>query len=115
MIGLAVAFLGSTQATAAGASTSEVVKRSEVEFIPLNPARGNLSPKSGKLWGNIRKGEPSGMLVTFADGFQSPPHIHNITYRAVVISGAVYNGDPLAEKMWMDTAAGRNPHHSCEG
>ncbi len=41
------------------------------------------------------------MLVTFADGFQSPPHIHNITYRAVVIDGAVHNDDPAAEKMWM--------------
>ena len=41
------------------------------------------------------------MLVTFLDGFQSPPHIHNITYRAVVIDGAVHNDDPAAQKMWM--------------
>ncbi len=100
-IALAVTFVGSNQAAAEGHTTTELVKRSDVKFIPLNPARGDLSPKSGKLWGNIRKAEPSGMLVTFADGFQSPPHIHNITYRAVVIDGAVHNGDPAAEKMWM--------------
>ena len=100
-IALAVTFIGSTQAAAEGNSTTELVKRSDVKFIPLNPLRGDLSPKSGKLWGNIREGMPSGMLVTFRDGFQSPPHIHNITYRAVVIDGAVHNDDPGAEKMWM--------------
>ena len=99
---LAVTFIGSTQAAAEGHSTTEFVKRSDVKFIPLNPARGDQSPKSGKLWGNIREDVPSGMLVTFADGFQSPPHIHNITYRAVVIDGAVHNDDPAAEKMWME-------------
>ncbi len=98
---LAVTSIGSTQAAAGGHSTNELVKKSEVEFIPLNPARGDKSPRSGRLWGDIRKDVPSGMLVTFIDGFQSPPHIHNITYRAVVITGAVHNDDPAAVKMWM--------------
>ncbi len=98
---LCTVFVGANQATSKGQSTTELVKRSEVKFIPLNPNRGDLSPKSGKLWGNIRKGEASGMLVTFVDGFQSPPHIHNITYRAVVIKGSVHNDDPAAAKMWM--------------
>ncbi|MDJ0981713.1 MAG: DUF4437 domain-containing protein [Kiloniellales bacterium] len=102
VIALAVTFIGSTQAAAEGHSTTELVKRADVKFIPLNPLRGDLSPKSGKLWGNIREDVSSGMLVTFADGFQSPPHIHNITYRAVVIDGAVHNDDPTAEKMWME-------------
>lgn len=101
-IALAVTFIGSTQAATEGHSTTELVKRSDVTFIPLNPARGDQSPQSDKLWGDIRKDVPSGMLVTFADGFQSPPHIHNITYRAVVIDGAVHNDDPAAEKMWME-------------
>jgi len=79
----------------------EVVPRGEVEFIPLNPARGDASPKAGVLWGDIRKDVPSGALITFADGFSSPPHIHNITYRAVVIDGLVHNDDPSAEPMWM--------------
>lgn len=102
---LAIILIGSTRATADGDLNTEFVKRSDVAFIPLNPARGDQSPKSGKLWGDIRKDVPSGMLVTFADGFQSPPHIHNITYRAVVIEGAVHNDDPAAEKMWMETGS----------
>ena len=100
-LALAVTALGNTQVAADGHSGNELVLASDVEFIPLNPARGDLSPKSGKLWGNIREDVPSGMLVTFVDGFQSPPHIHNITYRAVVINGVVHNDDPAAEKMWM--------------
>ncbi|MGD1925579.1 MAG: DUF4437 domain-containing protein [Paracoccaceae bacterium] len=80
----------------------EVVKRADVEFIPLNPARGDASPKAGVLWGDIRQDGPSGALITFADGFASPPHIHNITYRAVVIEGLVHNDDPQAETMWME-------------
>lgn len=79
----------------------EVVLRSELEFQPLNPARGDAAPQAGILWGDIRKDVPSGVLLKFAPGFSSPPHIHNITYRAVVISGALYNGDENAAKMWM--------------
>ena len=99
---LAGAVLGMAQVAAGGAPGNELVKRSNVEFIALNPARGELGPKAGGLWGDIRADVPSGILVTFSDGFQSPPHIHNITYRAVVISGAVHNDDPSAEKMWME-------------
>lgn len=98
---VAVAVLGTTQAAASGRPENELVKRSDVEFIPLNPARGELGPKAGRLWGDIRADVPSGLLVKFVDGFESPPHIHNITYRAAVISGAVHNDDPAAEKMWM--------------
>jgi len=102
---LAAAVSGTAQAAASGRPGNELVKRSDVEFIPLNPARGDLGPKAGKLWGDIRADVPSGILVTFVDGFQSPPHIHNITYRAVVISGAVHNDDPAAEKMWMESGS----------
>lgn len=79
----------------------EVVPKSKLTFQPLNPARGDASPKAGVLWGDIKKNVPSGVLLRFADGFSSPPHLHNITYRAVVISGAVHNDDANAEKMWM--------------
>lgn len=82
-------------------STYEVVSRSDIKFQPLNPARGDASPRAGVLWGDITKNVPTGALIEFADGFSSPPHIHNITYRGVVISGAVHNDDPDAEKMWM--------------
>lgn len=80
---------------------TEVVARSEIKFQPLNPLRGDASPKAGVLWGDIKKDGTTGTLIKFADGFSSPPHIHNITYRAVVISGAVHNDDPDAKPMWM--------------
>lgn len=93
--------VGLTSASVNTHAANELIKAEDVEFIALNPLRGDKSPKSGKLWGNIRENVPSGMLVTFVDGFQSPPHIHNITYRAVVISGFVHNDDPEAAYMWM--------------
>ena len=100
-----LAVLATTLAGLMGPAQAEpwvkVVERAEVEFIPLNPARGDASPKAGVLWGDIRQDVPSGALITFADGFASPPHIHNITYRAVVIEGTVHNDDPKAENLWM--------------
>ncbi|NNC37895.1 MAG: DUF4437 domain-containing protein [Acidimicrobiales bacterium] len=80
----------------------EIVTNANLDFIPLNPARGDAAPQAGVLWGDIRADMPSGVLLKFADGFTSPPHIHNITYRAVVIEGAVHNDDPTAVNMWME-------------
>lgn len=78
---------------------------SDVTWDPLNPARGEKGPKAANLW-NDRTEEPaSGFLVAFKDGFSSPPHIHNVTYRGVVISGEVHNDDPDAEEMWMPQGA----------
>ncbi len=87
--------------------TSEVVLTSEVKWTPLNPLRGDKSPKAGTLWGDPDRKFPvaTGFLVRFANGFSSPPHIHNITYRGVVISGLVHNDDPNAAKMWMPTGS----------
>ena len=108
-LALAMTALGSAQVAAQSTDsnpdagpTSEVVSRSDVKFQPLNPARGDNSPKAGILWGDIKADVPSGFLVTFVDGFASPPHIHNITYRAVVIGGLIHNDDPDAEDMWME-------------
>ena len=95
----------SMSAMAQAEPSSEVVLRSEVQFQPLNPARGDSSPQAGLLWGDIREDVPSGALIRFADGFSSPPHIHNITYRAVVIDGSVHNDDPDAENMWMESGS----------
>ncbi|MGY0592058.1 MAG: DUF4437 domain-containing protein, partial [Paraglaciecola chathamensis] len=53
------------------------------------------------LWGNRTTDTATGMLVRFNKGFESPPHIHNITYRGIVIEGQMHNDDPSAEKMWM--------------
>lgn len=81
--------------------TSKVVLTSDVEWGALNPARGDKGPKAGTLWGDRTDFGPSGFLVKFVDGFKSPPHIHNITYRGVVISGTIHNDDPHAQEMWM--------------
>ncbi len=81
--------------------SSQVVLVSEVEWSPLNPARGSKGPQAGALWGDRTGTGPSGFLVKFADGFSSPPHVHNVSYRGVVISGRVHNDDPTAAEMWM--------------
>ena len=80
---------------------SQRVLISEVAWGPLNPARGDKGPKAGTLWGDRTAPGPSGFLVQFVDGFSSPPHIHNVSYRGVVLSGLLHNDDPGAEEMWM--------------
>ncbi len=79
----------------------EIIAPNEVGYIPLNPARGDAAPQAGVLWGDIRSDTASGTLLRFADGFSSPPHIHNITYRAVVIEGQLHNAAPDAAMNWM--------------
>ncbi|MEM7602928.1 MAG: DUF4437 domain-containing protein, partial [Verrucomicrobiota bacterium] len=82
-------------------SSPKIVPVSEVQWTPLNPARGDASPQAGTLWGDRAGSLQTGFLVKFADGFSSPPHIHNVTYRGVVISGEIHNDDPDAEELWM--------------
>lgn len=91
---------GSAPDLSAGATVT-VVSVSEIEWEPLNPARGDQSPQAGTLWGDLNGSVRTGFLARFADGFRSPPHIHNATYRAVVISGNIHNDDPAAAAMWM--------------
>ena len=74
---------------------------SEVRWEQLNPARGDKSPKAATLWGDRTGPGPAGFLLKPADGFRSPPHIHNVAYRGVVISGLLHNDDPEAADMWM--------------
>ncbi|MEL7311570.1 MAG: DUF4437 domain-containing protein [Pseudomonadota bacterium] len=90
-----------TPLTDAQRDSIQVVTPDEVDYQPLNPARGDASPRAGVLWGDIRQNVASGVFLRFAAGFTSPPHIHNITYRAVVISGEVHNDDPEAARLWM--------------
>lgn len=98
---MACAVLVSTATQALAEPKKEVVLASEVEWSYLNPARKDKAPMAGNLWGD-RNGEgSSGYLLRPKDGFQSPPHIHNVSYRAVVISGLLHNDDPEAEFMWM--------------
>ncbi|MGO4918755.1 DUF4437 domain-containing protein [Maribacter spongiicola] len=79
-------------------SVNEVVTADNVEWGWLNPLRGNKSPAAGKLWEDRTKNEPAGFLVKFKKGFSSPPHIHNITYRGIVIKGLLHNDDENAKK-----------------
>lgn len=81
--------------------TNKVLLSSEIVWEKLNPARGEQSPQAGTIWGDRKGIVPTGFLAKFVDGFSSPPHIHNVTYRAVVITGLVHNDDPQAENMWM--------------
>ncbi len=78
-----------------------VVMASEVEWQALNPLRGDKSPRAGTLWGDRGAPVQCGFLVKFVDGFSSPPHIHPVTYRGVVVSGVVHNDDPQAEERWL--------------
>ena len=94
-----------TSPATAAKPTSEVILASEVNWEQLNPARGDKSPKAGTLWGDRKANVATGFLVQFVDGFSSPPHIHNITYRGVVIHGLVHNDDPNAARMWMPTSS----------
>ena len=87
-------------------STFEIKPASQVEWEKLNPLRGDQSPQAGTLWGDRKNNQvPTGFLAKFVDGFSSPPHIHNATYRAVVINGLIHNDDPSAAKMWMPTGS----------
>lgn len=81
--------------------TNHVIVSSEIVWEQLNPARGDQSPQAGTIWGDRKGTEATGFLAKFVDGFSSPPHIHNVTYRAVVIEGVVHNDDPQAANMWM--------------
>lgn len=84
-----------------GPSPSKIVPASDVDWGPLNPARGDASPRAGTLWGDRAAAGASGFLVQFKQGFSSPPHIHNVTYRGVVIEGRIHNDDPAAANMWL--------------
>ena len=84
-----------------GVSGADIVPVSAVEWGPLNPARGDASPRAGTLWGDRTSAGESGFLVQFKEGFSSPPHIHNVTYRGVVIEGVIHNDDPGAADMWL--------------
>lgn len=85
--------------------SAQILKYQDIEWGALNPARGDNSPRAGTLWGDRTSAGPSGFLVRFVDGFSSPPHIHNITYRGVVIHGLVHNDDPDAENMWLPSGS----------
>lgn len=104
MTGLSACSSTGSSANSSGAPL-EVVLTSDVNWEQLNPARGDQSPRAGTLWGDRTGPGPGGFLLKPVDGFKSPPHIHNIAYRGVVISGLIHNDDPNAEEMYMPTGS----------
>lgn len=87
--------------TYAAEAKKEIVLASEVDWTFLNPKRGNLAPSAGTLWGDRNGKVATGYLLKPSDDFSSPPHIHNVSYRAIVIKGLLHNDDPEAANMWM--------------
>jgi len=90
-----------TAREASAADGLRVVPVTDLEWGHLNPARGDASPRAANLWGDRRGEQATGFLVRFVPGFSSPAHIHNVSYRAVVIEGKVHNDDPFAAHQWM--------------
>lgn len=86
-------------------ANNEVILASEVEWTYLNPARGDKAPMAGTLWGDRNGTEATGFLLKPSDGFKSPPHIHNVSYRGIVINGFIHNDDPNAENMWLPSGS----------
>lgn len=80
---------------------AEITLTQDIKFDALNPARGDKSPMAGDVWGNRKAEGATGFIFKPTDGFSSPPHIHNVSYRGVVISGLVHNDDANAENQWM--------------
>lgn len=89
----------------AQANDHTIIATKDIKWGLLNPLRGDASPRAADLWGDRTKNSATGMLVKFNPGFSSPPHIHNISYRGVVINGLMHNDDPNAEKTWLGTGS----------
>lgn len=82
-------------------AATKIVVPSELAWEHLNPARGDKAPQAATLWGDRNGAGATGFLLKPKDGFESPPHIHNVTYRGVVIRGLIHNDHPDAETTWM--------------
>ena len=110
LVGVALTVLSGCQAQETQAQKPSAVEKqdnirivlaADVDWQALNPARGAASPRAGTLWGDRTGEAATGFLARFAEGFSSPAHIHNVTYRAVVIEGEIHNDDPGAASQWM--------------
>jgi quercetin dioxygenase-like cupin family protein len=78
-----------------------ILHAKDVDWGYLNPLRGDKSPGAANLWGNRSFNSATGMLVRFNKGFSSPPHIHNISYRGIVLEGLMHNDEPSAPEKWL--------------
>lgn len=61
--------------------------------------------EAGNIQYDLHQDNDNPAIFLFYENWENRPHIHNITYRAVVISGLIHNDDPDAEKMWMPTSS----------
>ncbi len=117
----ALAALAMTTLIACGPPSTRFISPSDVKWEQLNPKRGDRSPKAGPLWGKRTGPGPAGFLLWPVDGFSSPPHIHNVDYHGVVITGTVHNADPSAAEFYMPpgsfwTQPGKGLHiTACKG
>ena len=103
---IAILFAGLTSLSPLNMAKDHVmIAKDDIKWGLLNPLRGDASPKAADLWGDRTKDKSTGMLVKFNKGFSSPPHIHNVTYRGVVIEGLLHNDDPTAQTMWLPTGS----------
>ena len=93
------------QTEASKMSSVTITRYEQLNWTPLNPARGKNSPQAANLWGDRTQAGATGFLVQFKKGFSSPPHIHNVTYKGIVLNGEVHNDDPDAASMWMPEGA----------
>ena len=87
--------------TTTHASNSDITILSDesIHWEALNPERGEQSPLAANLWGDRTQAGATGFLVQFKKGFSSPPHIHNVSYRGIVIQGELHNDDPQAASL----------------
>lgn len=105
VLATAVAFVGCSTNSKVKDKGVTIKPVTQVQWQKLNPARRDKSPQAGTIWGD-RKGEvETAFLAKFVDGFSSPPHIHNVSYRAIVIDGLIHNDDPKAANMWMPVSS----------
>ncbi|MDO6693334.1 DUF4437 domain-containing protein [Aliiglaciecola sp. 3_MG-2023] len=98
---ISLVIFSSTSMAQSPKNQSKVIDAAEIKWGYLNPLRGDKSPGAADLWGDRTKNVATGMLVKFNKGFSSPPHIHNISYRGIVIQGLMHNDDPNADHMWL--------------
>ncbi len=91
----------STQKNVSLEQNLELLLASKVDWQQLNPARGDESPKAATLWGDRKGKVATGFLFHGVDGFKSPPHVHNVSYRGIVLRGLIHNDDEAAPSMWM--------------
>ncbi|QDU64991.1 hypothetical protein Pla86_00530 [Planctomycetes bacterium Pla86] len=65
------------------------------------PRSRRPEPPGGHALGRPRRLGATGFLLAPTDGFRSPSHFHNVSYRGVVIRGLLHGDHPTAGDMWM--------------